>query len=108
MKERPKEFALINKLTAKPGQRDRVLELLVQSGRLFDENPACILYLVTESRDDESAIWVTDLWTSEEEHAEALRAPALRPFIEETIPLLESMPEQIAVQAVGGKWVRSS
>lgn len=97
-------FALLNKLTAKPGQRGRVVELLIESGRFFDDNPACLLYLVCESKDDPNLIWVADLWTSEEEHSEALRAPELRPYIEETIPLLQAMPEQIDVQPVGGKW----
>jgi hypothetical protein len=48
---------------------------------------------------------VADPWTSEADHAYALRAPELRPYIEETIPLLEGMPEQIAIRPVGGKWL---
>jgi quinol monooxygenase YgiN len=97
------EFALLNRLTAKPGQRDRVVEILVESGKLFDANPACRLYLVAESEDDPNLIWVADLWTSEQEHAEALKMPEMRPFVEESMPLLEGMPEQIRVRPVGGK-----
>jgi quinol monooxygenase YgiN len=97
------EFALLNRLTAKPGQRERVVEILLESGKLFDDNPACHLYLVTESADDPNLIWVADLWTSEEEHAEALKAPEMRRFVEECIPLLEGMPEQIRVLPAGGK-----
>jgi quinol monooxygenase YgiN len=97
------EFALLNRLTAKPGQRDRVIKILVESGRLFDNNSACRLYLVAESADDPNLIWVADLWTSEEEQAEALRVPEMRPFVEECMPLLEGMPEQIRVLPVGGK-----
>jgi quinol monooxygenase YgiN len=96
-------FALLNRLTAKPGQRDRVVEILLQSGRLFDNNPACHLYLVAESQDDPDLIWVVDLWTGEEEHAEALNVPEMRPYVEECIPLLEGMPEQIRVRPAGGK-----
>jgi quinol monooxygenase YgiN len=97
------EFALLNRLIAKPGQRDRVVEILVESGKLFDDNPACRLYLVDESADDPHLIWVADLWTSEKEHAEALKAPEMRPFVEECMPLLEGMPEQIRVRPAGGK-----
>jgi quinol monooxygenase YgiN len=97
------EFALLNRLTAKPGQRDRVVEILVESGKLFDDNPACILYLVSESKDDPNLIWVVDLWTGAEDHAEALKAPELRPYIDECMPLLEGMPEQIAMRPAGGK-----
>src|ERR671923_2806001 len=97
------EFALLNRLTAKPGRRDRVVAILVESGKLFDDNPACRLYLVAESADDPNLIWVADLWTSEEEHSAALRAPEMRPFVEECVPLLEGMPEQIRVLPAGGK-----
>src|SRR5918995_2024748 len=97
------EFALLNRLTAKPGQRDRVVEILLESGKLFDDNPACKLYLVAESGEDPNLIWVADLWTSEQAHAEALKAPELRPFVEECMPLLEGTPEQIEVRAAGGK-----
>jgi quinol monooxygenase YgiN len=94
---------LLNRLTAKPGQRQRVVEILLESGRLFDDNPACLLYLVGESADEPDLIWVIDLWTSQEAHAEALKAPELGPFVQQAMPLLEGMPEQIEVHPAGGK-----
>jgi quinol monooxygenase YgiN len=94
---------LLNRLTAKPGQRRRVVEILLESGKLFDDNPACLLYLVGESTDDPDLIWVVDLWTSQDAHDEALKAPELQPFVGQAIPLLEGMPEQIEVRPVGGK-----
>ncbi len=97
-------YALINKLTAKPGQRDRVVEILLESGQLFDDNPACLLYLVSESVDDPNAIWVSDLWTSKEPHDEALQRPEMRPFINQAMTMLEGMPEQIEARPVGGKY----
>jgi quinol monooxygenase YgiN len=96
-------YALLNRLTARAGQRPRVVEILLESGRLFEDNPACLLYVVTESADDANVVWVIDLWTSQEEHAEALKAPELRPFVEQAMPLLEGMPEQMEVRPAGGK-----
>ena len=95
--------ALLNRLTALPGQRDRVIEILLESGKLFDDNPACLLYLVSESIDDPHLIWVTDLWTSEQEHARALARPELEPFIDEALQLLAGPPEQMKIRPVGGK-----
>ena len=97
------EFALLNQLTAKPGERDRVVEILLESGKLFDRNPACLLYLVADSAEDPNLIWVVDLWTKEEEHSEALKAPEMRPFVEECMRMLEGMPHQISVRVAGGK-----
>ena len=96
-------YVLLNKLTAKPGKRDQVVQNLLESGQLFDDNADCVMYLVTESSDSPNDIWVFDLWTNEEAHSQALQAPELQPSIAETVPLLEGMPEQIEVQARGGK-----
>jgi len=96
-------YALLNRLTAKPGQRARVVEILLESGRLFDDNPGCHLYLVSESAQEPEVVWVVDLWTSEAEHAAALQAPELRPFMEAVLPLLECPPVQVEVHPAGGK-----
>jgi quinol monooxygenase YgiN len=96
-------YALLNKLTALPGKRDQVVEILLESGRLFNHNPACFLYLVSESTTDPNVVWVIDLWSSREEHELALKAPELRPFVEKAIPLLQGMPEQTEIRPVGGK-----
>ncbi len=38
-------YALLNRLTAKPGQRERVMEILLESGRLFEDNlPVCSMW----------------------------------------------------------------
>jgi quinol monooxygenase YgiN len=95
--------ALINRLTAKPGQRRQVVDILLESGKLFDDNPDCLLYLVSESADDPDRIWVVDLWTTQEAHAEALKAPELQPFVQRAVPLLEGMPEQLQLHPPGGK-----
>ena len=96
-------FALLNKLTAKPDQRQQVVDILVESGNLlFPDNPDCHMYMVSEATEDPNVIWVTDLWTSKESHEEALKAPELRPYVEKAMPLLEGMPEQIEIRPVGG------
>ena len=96
-------YGLLNRLTAKPGKRDEVVRHLVESGSLFDDNVACLLYLVASPADDPTTIWVVDLWTGEDAHTEALRDPSLRPHIDATVPLLEGMPEQTPLEVRGGK-----
>jgi quinol monooxygenase YgiN len=96
-------FALLNRLVAKSGRRDLVVRDLLESGKLFNDNPACLLYLVVEPVDDSDAIWVVDLWSTEEEHAAALQAPELRRYVSETVPHLEGPPDQIEVRVRGGK-----
>ena len=57
-------YALLNKLTAKPGQRQQVVDILLESGKLlFPDNPACHMYMVSAATEDPNVIWVTD-WKS--------------------------------------------
>ena len=94
-------YGLLNKLTAKPGKRDEVISILLESGKLLDD-PACQMYMVSEAADDPNVIYVTDLWTSKQRHQKALQKPELRPFVEKAMPLLEGMPEQTEIKPVGG------
>lgn len=96
-------YSLINKLTAKPGKRDEAISILLESGKPFLQNKACILYLVYQDTVDQNLIWVVDLWTSQQEHDAATANQALRPFVAQVAPLLEDAPEQIKVALMGGK-----
>jgi quinol monooxygenase YgiN len=97
-------YGLLNKLTAKPGKREEVIGILLESGKLMDDS-ACLMYMVSEAADDPNVIYVTDLWTSKDLHRQALQAPELRGYIDKAIPLLEGMPEQTEIRPVGGTGV---
>ena len=96
-------YALLNKLTAKPGKRDEVMKILLEAGKPFNDNPACLLYLVYKDVNDPNVIWVEDLWTNKDNHTAALARPEVRPLVAQAIPLLEGMPEQREIEPVGGK-----
>ena len=96
-------YALINKLTAKPGKRDEVIELILESSKPFKDNPSCLFSLVYKDTEDPNIIWVEDVWTNKDDHTKALAQPELRPYIEKTIPLLEGKPEQHEIELAGGK-----
>jgi quinol monooxygenase YgiN len=96
-------YALINKLTTRPGRRDEVMEILLEAGRPFQGNPSCLLYLVNADAEDPDVIWVEDLWTSRAEHSVAMNDSEIRPHVARAIPLLAGMPEQIEIIPVGGK-----
>lgn len=98
-----KQYALINKLTTKPGKRDEVIKLILESGKAFQNNPSCLQSLVYKDAKEPNILWVEDVWTSKEDHSAAMAQPTLRPYIEKTIPLLEGMPEQHEVELAGGK-----
>ena len=96
-------YALINKMTAKPGKRDEVIHILLESGKPFNDITSCILYLVYKDKNNPNVIWVEDVWTNQDDHAVAMNTPQMRSNIAKSLTVLESMPEQIEVVLAGGK-----
>lgn len=96
-------YTLINKMVCKPGKRDEVIAILLESGKAFHDNPSCVLYLVYKDTNDPDVIWVEDAWTNQGDHTAAMNTSEMRPFIATCMSLLAGMPQQIAVKYVGGK-----
>jgi len=100
-------YVLINKMISKPGKRQEVIDILTESGKAFDNVPACLLYLVSESVDDPNVIWIQDVWTNKADHEALMKSESMQNFIKKAMPLLAGMPEQYEIKPVAGKseWI---
>jgi quinol monooxygenase YgiN len=96
-------LGLYTKFTTQTGQRDRLVDRLLRAAQLMEQAPGCTLYLVNTSPDDPAAVWVTEVWASEEQHCDSLSLSGVPALIQETLPLLALPPEQIRLAPVGGK-----
>jgi quinol monooxygenase YgiN len=97
-------YMLINKMTTKLGKRDEVIAILIESGKLFNDNDSCELYLVSKDKKDDTVIWVQYIWKDSESHQQAMNNESMKSNIQQAMTLLDGMPEQIEVEAVGGKY----
>ena len=86
-----KPFAFSGKLTAHPGQRDALLEVLNDGVNKLRTLEGCISYIVYESEEDPNDLWITELWTSQEAHAASLHNDAIRAVIQRGKPLIAGM-----------------
>ncbi len=91
------------KFVARPGQRERLVELLLQAAAGIEEAPGCQLYIVNTSPTEAESVWVTEVWRSQEEHDASLTVEGARELIEKALLLLAGSPEKIDVLPVGGK-----
>ncbi len=101
-------YALINKMTTQEGKREEVLRIMIESGAAFNDNPNCLMYLLSNDKNDPNVIWVQDVWTSQEAHAEAMSDSTMKQYVEQAMPLLDGMPQQIEIELAGGKYNFSS
>jgi quinol monooxygenase YgiN len=53
---------MYGKVLAQPGQRDALLEVLLEAAETLGDMPECELYIVNTAPDEPDAIWVTELW----------------------------------------------
>ena len=87
--------------TAKPGKADALAERLLAVAEELRAVPGCELYLVNRSPDDEDAVWVTEVWSSQEELDAAL-AETDKAQIQEVLELADGEFERIDVTPLGG------
>ncbi|CAN5145019.1 hypothetical protein BH09PSE2_BH09PSE2_25560 [soil metagenome] len=84
-------YGLIGRMTAKPGQRDALVQALVDGSRSM---PGCISYIVAKDAADPDAIWVSEAWRSQADHDASLALPQVKAAITRGRPLIATFGER--------------
>jgi quinol monooxygenase YgiN len=92
-------YGLIGKVTAEAGQRDALIEILIEGA---DEMPGCLSYIVSKDSEDDDVIWVTEVWDSKESHQASLSLPSVQEAMAKGKPLIAEFGKQIETEPVGG------
>lgn len=92
-------FGLIGKMLVAPGQRDALMAILLEG---LAGMPGCLSYVVAKDPTDENALWITEVWDSEESHRASLSLPAVKAAITRGRPLITGFGERFTTQPVGG------
>jgi quinol monooxygenase YgiN len=92
-------YGLIGKMVAKPGQRDALIEILLQG---VGAMPGCRSYVVAREPGNEQAIWITEVWDSEASHKASLQLPAVKAAIQQARPLIQGFEQHQVTEPVGG------
>jgi len=90
-------------MKAHPGQRDALLELLLEAAALVADLPGCEVWIVNAMPDDADAVWVTEVWRSEADHAGSLAGEDVKAIIARARPLIAGFGERFTLKPVGGK-----
>lgn len=96
--ETPKH-GLIGKMIAAPGQRDALIGLLLEGTGAM---PGCLSYVVAGDPTNPDAIWITEVWTSKQHHADSLKLPAVQAAIAKARPIIAGFGERFETTPVGG------
>jgi quinol monooxygenase YgiN len=94
-----KMFGLIGKMTAVAGQRDALIAILLEGTTAM---PGCLSYVIANDPGDANAIWITEVWDSQESHQASLSLPAVKQSIARGKPLIAGFDKNIVTEPVGG------
>ena len=98
-------YGLIGKMKAATGQREALIAILLDG---IAGMPGCLSYIVAKDPTDADAIWITEVWDSEESHGASLSLPAVEEAIGRARPLIAGFDSSIPTEAVGGHGLASA
>ena len=93
-------YGLIGKVKILPGRKQELIDILLEN--VDHPMPGCISYVVAEDPKDEDAIWITELWQSEQYHKASLDLKQVKQAITKGRPLISDFEYYIETQPVGG------
>lgn len=96
-------FGLFGKLVAAEGRRDELAGHLLEAAQMLGDAQGCKIYLVNISADDANAIWVTEVWKTEADHAASLQRADVRALIAKARPLIAGGGDRFKLTVLGGK-----
>ena len=94
-----KMYGLIGKMVAVPGQREALISILLEA---ISDMPGCLSYVVAKDPADANAIWITEVWDSEQSHRASLSLPSVQRAIVRGKPLIASFGNSAVTEPVGG------
>ena len=92
-------YGLIGKIRAVPGQRDALAAILLRG---MAGMPGCKSYMVAEDLEDSDALWVTEVWDSQESHVASLSLPSVQDAIREGRPVIAEFSQRTETNVLGG------
>jgi len=98
------KFGLYTKFTTMDGQRDSLIEMLLEASAGMESVEGCELYVVNVPESEANGVWVTEIWTDPQAHQESLTLEGSQELMQRARPLIAGI-EQIKLHPVGGKGI---
>jgi quinol monooxygenase YgiN len=102
----PSIYAMTGELQAQPGKRAVLVDILLRAAKLVSAMHGCRSYIVLEDLQDESAVWVFEMWDDKESHDASLKDEQVRSLIAEAMPILAGSPNGSELRVAGGHGVK--
>jgi quinol monooxygenase YgiN len=95
-------YSMTGKLTAKAGKRSELTAILLRAADGVSDIPECLAYIVLEDLHDKDAVWVFEMWDTQQAHDDSLKDEQTRALIAEAMPILAGAPSGSELRVMGG------
>ena len=93
-------YGLIGKMIATPGKREELAQILLDG---IAGMPGCLSYVVALADEQDDALWITEVWESQELHQASLELESVQAAIAAGRPLIVGFGERFETQPLGGQ-----
>lgn len=92
-------YGLIGRMSAQPGRRDALAAILLEG---TGEMSGCLSYIIARDPEDADALWITEVWDSQDSHRASLQLPAVQAAIAKGRPLIAGFDNRHETEPLGG------
>jgi quinol monooxygenase YgiN len=97
--QEPSMYGLIGQMKAAPGQRDALINVLLEG---VAGMPGCLSYIVAKDPKDAESIWITEVWVDKASHKASLSLPSVQAAIQKGSPMIAGFGARTETIPVGG------
>ena len=92
-------YGIIAKMISHDEKRDELISILLDGTK---DMPGCLSYVISKDLTDENALWITEIWDTQENHQASLSLESVQKAIAEGKPLIAGFGERFETSPVGG------
>lgn len=100
------KFSLFGKFTVQEGERDNMVNILLEAAESMRNLNECEIYLVNISDNEPNSVYVYEVWSNEGAHQASLTLEATQTLIQRAKPIITGMEKISTLQMIGGKGIK--
>ncbi|WP_059170437.1 putative quinol monooxygenase [Bacillus sp. FJAT-27445] len=99
------KFSLLNKFMVQEGEREKMVDILLEAAESMKNLDECEIYLVNISENEPSSVYVYEVWANENSHQASLSLEATQQLIRRAKPIITGMERISTLITKGGKGI---
>lgn len=102
------KFSLFNKFMVQEGEKEKMVDILLEAAESMKSLDECEIYLVNISENEPGSVYVYEVWANEDAHQASLSLEATQTLISRAKPIITGMERISTLITKGGKGILSN